>query len=141
MLDWREFEAFAAKIFESFGFITTRNYRLKKPTMEVDLLACKNVLAMVADCKRWKRTVGRANMTRVGERQIRRAERVASEGKFRRVMPLILTMRDESLFILESGVPVVPIRRLADFILNWEAQGSEILVLEPVEKQTMLRSG
>jgi hypothetical protein len=111
---------------------------MKKPAMEVDLLASRNDLAIVADCKRWKRTVGRATMTRVGDRQIKRAERVAALGKFEKVMPLILTMRDESLFVLETGVPIVPIRRLADFVLNWEEKSSEILVLGTVERQAIL---
>ena len=76
-------------------------------------------------------------MTKIGEKQIRRAERIAKDGHFSKVLPMILTMRDESLFILDSGVPVVPIRRLADFILNWD-QSSEILVLEAGERQQVI---
>ncbi|MCL5068437.1 MAG: restriction endonuclease [Thaumarchaeota archaeon] len=44
--------------FASFGFETIKNFRMKKPTMEIDLLATKQDLAFAVDCKHWKRTVG-----------------------------------------------------------------------------------
>jgi hypothetical protein len=137
-LDWKEFEAFAEKIFASFDFATHRNFRLRKPPMEIDLIASKGNLAFAADCKHWKRTVGPASMTRVGGRQASRAMRIAQEGLYRKVIPMILTLRDESLFVLESGVPIVPIRRLSDFILNWEQSVSPIVIFEGVEMQKVL---
>jgi Holliday junction resolvase-like predicted endonuclease len=139
-LDWREFEAFAEKIFASFGFATTRNLRLIKPKMEIDLVASREGFSFVVDCKHLKRTVGSASMTRIGKRQADRAMRVASNGSVRKVMPMILTLRDESLFVLENGVPVVPIHRLSDFILNWEETTAEILIFEGNEIQKTLPS-
>jgi len=139
-LDWKEFEAFAEKIFASFGFSTDRNLRLRKPTMEIDLVASRAGLSFVADCKHWKRTVGSASMTRIGERQAARARRIANGGSLRKVMPMILTLRDEALFVLENGVPVVPIQRLSDFILNWEETTAKISIFEGNEIQETLFS-
>jgi hypothetical protein len=139
-LDWKEFESFAEKIFSSFGFTTIRTIRLRKPTMEIDLVATRSGFSFVADCKHWKRTVGPASMTRIGERQAKRAKRIASDGWHRKVMPMILTLRDESLFVLENGVPVVPIHRLSDFILNWEESSVVISIFEGSETQETLAS-
>ncbi len=77
---------------------------------------------------------------RVAESQVRRADRVAADGVFRRLVPIILTWRDESLFILENGVPVVPIHRLADFILNWDMANARILIVHSEERQKVLPS-
>jgi len=126
LLDWREFENFARLAFESFGYQTRKNYFLRKPRMEIDLLGIRGELAFAVDCKHWKRTAGHAAMLRVGERQIERSLRLL--GSFRSVIPLVLTWHDEMLQILENGVPVVPVHRLEDFLLNWES--SDILVLE-----------
>ena len=77
-------------------------------------------------------------MTRIGERQAIRAQRLAAEGRFKKIMPIILTLRDESLFILRNGLPIVPIVRLNDFMLNFELSGSPVLILEPEFSQKSL---
>lgn len=137
-----EFELFSKRVFSSFGFRTIRNFRLKKPRMEVDLIAVGNGIAFAVDCKHWKRTAGHASMSKIAGKQASRARRLAAEGNFGRIIPVILTWRDESLFLLENGVPVVPIHRLADFLLNWDQSTSEILVFEVEERQrSLFRSG
>ena len=135
---WEEFEGFSDQAFQSLGFETKRNYRLKKPGVQIDLLASRNGTTFVVDCKHWKRTVGKGSMLRVAKNQVHRADRIAADGVFRKLVPMILTWRDESLFILENGVPIVPIHRLADFVLNWDCPGSEILVLEGESQQRTL---
>ena len=128
-LDWRQFEAFAELAFRSFGFRTIRNYRLKKPRMEIDLVAFRDGMAFAVDCKHWKRTVGYSAMTHVGERQIVRSKHILKKEPVDRVVPVILTWHDELLEILENGVPVVPIQKISDFILNWESSAGEIVIL------------
>jgi Holliday junction resolvase-like predicted endonuclease len=138
--NWVEFEGFTNRIFSSFGYSTVRNFRFKRPRMEVDLIASGNGITFAVDCKHWKRTVGNASMTKIAEKQALRASRMASEGIFQKVMPVILTWRDESLFILKNGVPVVPIHRLTDFLLNWDESSYEILIFKSDVVQTSLRS-
>jgi Holliday junction resolvase-like predicted endonuclease len=127
-LNWKEFEGLAQRAFEDSGYETKQNYRFTKPRMEIDLLAHRGDLAFAVDCKHWKRTAGRAAMQRVGERQIVRSLRLLES--FTKVIPLVLTWHDEMLHVLENGVPVVPVHRLADFLLNWESSKDDILVLE-----------
>ena len=138
LFDWKEFENFARLAFESSGFEVNQNHRLKNPRIEIDILAHRGDLAFSADCKHWKRTVGRATMLQVGERQIERSKRVLDS--FRRVVPMVLTWHDERLRVLENGVPIVPISMLADFLLNWESSESEILVLTKSEYQGKLHA-
>ncbi|HZW55598.1 MAG TPA: restriction endonuclease [Nitrososphaerales archaeon] len=148
-LDWKEFEGLASRALESLGFRTRRNERFVKPRMEIDLLADRDGTAFAIDCKHWKRTVGRSTMLRISQKQISRSKRVIEELDFQRVVPTILTWHDEMLHILESGVPIVPIHKLSDFILNWESCGDGLLVLRkrrsratlPVEQQTKLHFG
>jgi Holliday junction resolvase-like predicted endonuclease len=127
--DWKEFEAFVDRLFVSFGFDTRRNFRLRKPAMEIDLIASKGAVAFAIDCKHWKRTVGNSSMTRVSAMQISRAQRILETGLWTRVIPVIMTLRDESLFILQNGVPIVPVSKLFDFILNWEESAHNLLSL------------
>jgi len=103
--------------------------------MEVDLVASRGDLAFAIDCKHWKRTVGFATMTRISTLQIARANRILETGLWSNVIPVVMTLRDESLFILENGVPIVPVSKLFDFILNWEESSAAILSLRASVKQ------
>ena len=60
-------------------------------------------------------------MNRISERQIKRARRIVQLENIQKVIPVILTLHDESLQILENGTPIVPIQKISDFVLNWEA--------------------
>jgi hypothetical protein len=106
--------------------------------MQIDLVASKNGTTFVVDCKHWKRTVGKGSMLRVARMQLHRADRMAEDGLFGKLVPMILTWRDEAIFVLENGVPVVPIHRLTDFMLNWDRADSNVLVLESEVQQKVL---
>jgi Holliday junction resolvase-like predicted endonuclease len=137
-LNWREFEEFVESAFISLGFQTRRNARFRKPAAEIDLVAKRNGLVFAVDCKHWKRTVGNAAMSSVGERQIIRARRLAEENGVQMVIPVIVTLHDERLQVLENGVPIVPVYKISDFVLNWENARGEILILTSTEHQERL---
>lgn len=128
-LDWKQFEGLATFAFESFGYKVLKNYRLKKPRMEIDLLAMRNSKAFAADCKRWRRTRGEGAMRLVAEAQIERAKRVMLKERLEEVVPMIITWHEERSRVLENGVPLVPIHKLADFILNFEPSAGRMLVI------------
>jgi len=94
---------------------------LKRPTAEIDILATRDGLGFAIDCKHWKRTVGSVTMQKISERQIKRAQRIVQQENVQKVIPVILTLHDESLYILENGTPIVPIQKISDFILNFES--------------------
>src|SRR5487761_747642 len=127
-LDWKQFEALTRRAFESFGFNVECNYRLKKPRIEVDVLALRNGRGFAVDCKHWKRTAG-GSMLGVAEKQIERAKRLIRRKELKEVVPLIVTWHEETVRVLENGVPVVPIQKLADFILNFEPSAERMLVI------------
>ncbi|MDG6998042.1 MAG: restriction endonuclease [Nitrososphaerota archaeon] len=137
-MSWKEFEAFVESAFEAFGYATERNLRFRKPRAEIDLVCTRDGLAFSIDCKHWKRTVGHSSMLGISERQLKRCSRLAERVGIERVIPLVVTLREEALRILENGVAVVPIHRLSDFILNWEEASDQIRVIEPVESQLTL---
>ena len=137
-LDWKEFENFARLAFESAGFEVRQNFRLKKPTCEIDLVAFRgNSLAFAVDCKHWKRTVGYSTMLNIGSKQMERANRLTVS--FKNVIPMVLTLHDEMLRVLENGVPVVPISTLSDFLLNWENPENCVAVLKGTRVEKQLR--
>lgn len=133
-LDWKDFEKLAEDAFRAFGFETKRNVRFKKPRMEIDLLATKGSVAFAVDCKHWKRTVGNAAMSKVAEKQVKRAIRIFEISSCSRVIPIILTLHDEMLNLLDSGVVIVPIHKLSDLVLNWEVMKESMHILEPPEE-------
>ncbi len=138
-LDWKEFETFVESAFLSFGFKTEKNARLRKPRAEIDLIASKNGLAFAVDCKHWKRTVGYGAMLSISNRQLIRAKRLLGKMESR-IIPMVVTLHDESLRILENGVPIVPVHKISDFILNWEESSHQISVLSVKEEETNLDS-
>jgi hypothetical protein len=55
ILDWREFEDLVSKSLEAQGFKTWRNYRMRRPTREIDVIGVYSGFAIAFDCKHWQR--------------------------------------------------------------------------------------
>jgi hypothetical protein len=54
-ISWRDFEALTSEILGLYGYLTKTNIRLSKPSrIEVDVIGINN-MAIVANCKHWKR--------------------------------------------------------------------------------------
>ena len=68
-------------------------------------------------------------MLEISRRQIARAKRLIDIREVDRIVPIVITLHDESLYVLDNGVPIVPIHKISDFILNWEQGMENILVL------------
>ncbi|HKW05565.1 MAG TPA: restriction endonuclease, partial [Nitrososphaerales archaeon] len=128
-LHWREFEALAKFAFESFGYKVLSNYRLKRPRLEIDLIAHRDGRGFAVDCKHWKRTVGKSTMLNLSKDQIERVNRLLTREEFREICPLIVTWREEPVTILDTGVAVVPVAKLSDFLLNFDAYSQSLLLL------------
>lgn len=77
-------------------------------------------------------------MLGIATRQLRRSRLLAESQNISRILPLIVTLRDESLHILENGIAIVPIHRLTDFILNWEGAKDRLAITGSREKQEKL---
>ncbi|HSB50781.1 MAG TPA: hypothetical protein VLC72_05590, partial [Nitrosopumilaceae archaeon] len=77
-IDWKDFEGLVAEILVSKNFGTIKNLILTKPRMEIDVIGIKMGVAMLIDCKHWKRTSTSA-IQDVVKKQIARTERYVSE--------------------------------------------------------------
>jgi hypothetical protein len=129
-IDWKQFESLTKFAFESLGYKVTSNYRSKKPRIEIDILALRNRSGFSVDCKHWRRTVGSSVMESISDKQIVRSKIALKKEKLEQLVPLIVTLHDEGLKILHNGVPIVPISKLSNFALDWEADSSNILKIK-----------
>lgn len=129
LLQWREFEAMAAFALENNGYSVTKNLRFKHDgrRYEIDVVACRKPLILCVDCKHWHHLMGNAVMNRIAKEQIARVQSLVNflpnpnidlgldSWKSARFVPIILSLVvDKSKFC--SGVPIVPILQVQDFL-------------------------
>jgi Holliday junction resolvase-like predicted endonuclease len=129
VLEWIEFENFAAKAFEANNFTVKRRFRFKKAgrKWEIDVLAFSEPYVICVDCKRWRRGWGKAAITKIVEAQSLRTKVLAEtlQSLQRRVMldgwthailfPVILSLFPGPAKFFQN-VPVVPILQLQNFL-------------------------
>ena len=48
-VDWKDFEGLVAEILESKNFEVIRNFRMRKPTMEIDVVGIHHGVAVLID--------------------------------------------------------------------------------------------
>jgi len=131
-IDWKEFEEFVIKILEEHDFHSFHNFRFKtKNIYEIDILAIKNNLALVIDCKQWNR--GRYKKSGLKNAVVTQKWRVSELKKILKkniptrdflnlsekpkLIPLIVTWFEEDLTKYQN-VLVVPIWKFNQFLLN-----------------------
>ena len=145
MLSWSEFEDMASTLLESVGYEVRRRVRLKEPRCEIDVVAAKEDLALVIDCKHWKKTLGYSTMQRIIEAQINRATALSTTNlsfikRCNKFLPVILTLYSERPSVVD-GVPIVPINLLSNFITEVRGYLDELNVIRLGNKPTGIRDG
>jgi len=145
MLSWSEFEDMASTLLESVGYEVRRRVRLKEPRCEIDVMAAKEDLALVIDCKHWKKTLGYSTMQRIIEAQINRAKALSTTNlsfikRCNKFLPVILTLYSERPSVVD-GVPIVPINLLSNFITEVRGYLDELNVIRLGNKPTGIREG
>lgn len=113
ILDWKDFEALVSEILESREFDVTRNLTLTKPRMQIDVIGIKAGVAILIDCKHWKRLSYSALETAVNK-QIARTKHYVSKEKIRGALPAIVTLYQEEIKFIKK-VPIIPIFQLDSF--------------------------
>jgi len=127
-LGWREFERVAVMAFERNGYEVVENLRFKHAgrKWEIDVVGLKKPLVVCLDCKHWRRGLYPSALKKIVERQVERTFAFAeSMNAFERFgfaawgrvkfVPAVLSLIP-SRFKFYSGVPVVPIFQLQDFL-------------------------
>ena len=127
-VDWKDFEGLVAEILESKNFEVIRNFRMKNPTMEIDVVGIHLGVAVLIDCKHWKRMTN-SMLEKIVLRQIERVKRYVAITDEVVAAPVIVTLyQEETRFI--SRVPIVPIIQFSSFIDEFYGNLEEIKTIE-----------
>ena len=87
---------------------------LKKPRMEIDVVGVKLGIAILIDCKHWKRTSPSA-LRIIIRKQVDRTKHYVASTKGAMAIPVIVTLyQDEVNFV--DKVPIVPIFQFSSFV-------------------------
>jgi hypothetical protein len=127
-LSWRDFEGLASEILTSFGYKTTTNMRLTKPRMEIDVVGISSGMAVLVDCKHWKRSNGSLISAFAKKQEARAFRLVREDPRIVNAVPVILTLNTESVRFVE-GVPIVPVIQFKSFLADLQSHLSEIRVI------------
>ena len=113
-VDWKDFEGLVAEILELKNFEVTRNFRMKKPTMEIDVVGIHLGTAVLIDCKHWKRMSNSA-LENIVLKQIERVKHYVVTTNENMAVPVIVTLYQETIKFV-NRVPIVPIMQFSSFI-------------------------
>jgi len=113
-LGWRDFEGLVAKIFEAKGFSIIKNLMLTKPRMEIDVVGIRLGMAVLVDCKHWKRQ-SPSTLRNTVTKQIQRVKHYVKKTSGAMAVPVIVTLYQEQLSFIEK-VPIVPILQFSSFV-------------------------
>jgi len=113
-LDWRDFESLTAEILSSKHFAVIKNMVLTKPRMEIDVIGIRLGVAILIDCKHWKRYNASALSTAV-KKQIERTKKYVSKTSGAIAVPVIVTLYHDKIDFIDN-VPIVPIFQFSSFV-------------------------
>ncbi len=120
VLSWKDFEEFISMIVDYNGYKVHQNFRLKRPKIEIDVLAIREGKGLAIDCKHWHRPFGLSGISKVAKAQIKRAEMLMMSDEVKRptlsyVIPVIVTLYSEQVFFV-SKIPIVPVDKFSHFL-------------------------
>jgi len=113
-LDWKDFEGLTAAILASKDFAVIKNMILTKPRMEIDIVGIRLGIAILIDCKHWKR-YSISSLTTVVKKQIKRTKHYVAKTQGAIAVPVIVTLYRDKVDFIQS-VPIVPIFQFSSFI-------------------------
>jgi len=113
-LDWKDFEGLTAAILASKDFAVIKNMMLTKPRMEIDVIGIRLGIAILIDCKHWKR-YSTSSLTTVVKKQIQRTKHYVKKTPGAISVPVIVTLYKDKVDFIER-VPIVPIFQFSSFI-------------------------
>ncbi len=113
-IGWKDFEGLVSEILDSKDFATIRNMILKKPRMEIDVVSIKMGIAMLIDCKHWKKNSSSA-LQNVVLKQVERTKHYVAKTQGSIAVPVIVTLYQDRIDFINK-VPIVPIFQFASFV-------------------------
>lgn len=128
LLDWKDFEGLVAEILFSKNFAIIKNLILTKPRMEIDVIGIRLGVAMLIDCKHWKRYSSSALSTAV-KKQIERTKHYISKTPGAMAVPVIVTLYQDRIDFIDR-VPIVPVFQFSSFIDEFYGNLDQMNTLE-----------
>ncbi len=127
-LTWSEFEDFCAEAIAAAGYTVRRNVLLRRPRRQLDLLAESPTMGLSVDCKHWRRSLGTSTLERLALAQAERTRQYKTrlDAPEMGILPMLLTMVENEARVV-SGVPVVPLVALRDFLARVNRFDPELL--------------
>ncbi|WP_320408958.1 hypothetical protein [Candidatus Nitrosotenuis chungbukensis] len=113
-LDWKDFEGLTAQILDIKDFAIIRNLILTNPRMEIDVIGIKFGVAMLIDCKHWKRH-SQSALEKAVLKQVERTKQYVAKTKGAIAAPAIVTLYQDKVSFI-NNVPIVPIFQFASFV-------------------------
>jgi len=113
-LNWRDFEGIVAEILQSKDFSIIKNLVLKKPRMEIDVIGVNHGIALLIDCKHWKR-LSQSSLREIVKKQVERVKHYVAKKQGVIAVPAIVTLYQEELTFIDK-VPIIPILQFSSFV-------------------------
>jgi hypothetical protein len=142
VLDWREFEDLVSKSLEAQGYSTWRNYRMRKPTREIDVVGVYSGFAIAFDCKHWQRA-SISSLSLAATKQIQRTQQLVSSGAIPEIEAALPALVVLGPFQRASvgRVPLVHADGLVDFIMGARGHSSEFVTVRPTRRRAEATRG
>jgi hypothetical protein len=128
LLNWKDFEGLTAEILEAKNFATIKNLILTKPRMEIDVVGIRLGIAMLIDCKHWKRYSISALSDAV-KNQVKRTKHYILKTPGAIAVPVIVTLYQDKIDFIDR-VPIVPIFQFSSFVDEFYGNLQEMKTIE-----------
>jgi|TARA_B100000959_G_scaffold225407_1_gene239530 hypothetical protein len=113
-LSWQNFEELVTCILEENGFQVEKNLMLTKPRMEIDVVGIKLGIAVLIDCKHWKK-ISKSALDNIVYKQTERVKNYVSKIESMMAIPVIVTLHQERVNFVNK-VPIIPVIQLSSFL-------------------------
>jgi hypothetical protein len=128
VLTWKDFEGLTAEILKEKNFAIIKNLILTKPRMEIDVIGIRLGVAMLIDCKHWKRNSTSA-LTETVRKQVERTKHYISKTPGAIAVPVIVTLFQDKIDFIDR-VPIVPIFHFSSFVDEFYGNLEEMKIIE-----------
>ncbi len=127
-LDWKDFEGLTAEILESKNFAVIKNLIMTKPRMEIDVIGIRLGIAMLIDCKHWKR-YSSSSLSEAVRKQVERTKQYIAKTPGSIAVPVIVTLYQDKIDFIDR-VPIVPIFQFSSFVDEFYGNLEEMKTIE-----------
>jgi hypothetical protein len=121
LIDWKDFELFVSEIMKFHNYVVYKNYRIRNPTRQIDIVGVRSQNALVIDCKHWKRN-SYSELALAVDKQKERCILFMEKNKSFGIeisFPIIITFLSNEFRYVDQ-VPIVPISSFNSFLNEFD---------------------